>query len=282
MTLLGAHISVAGGLEKAFDRGESLGCAAIQIFTKNQLQWRSAPLPAGVCERFLRRWSESPIQKVVAHASYLINLAAPGTLGEKSSLSLQDEIERCDSLGITEIVLHPGSAKENPVEEAIRLVSGRLRSVLARTEGKRVRILLETMAGQGAFLGAKLEEIAMLVEGTDWDDRIGICLDTCHLFASGYDFRSPEAYERLIFSVDRLVGLERIGCIHLNDSVHARGRRLDRHSHLGDGEIGLSPFGYFVTDERFSFVPCILETPLEGIGHGGDLALLRKLQGGDE
>ncbi len=282
MTLLGAHVSVAGGLEKAFERGESIGCNAMQIFTKNQLQWRSAPLPVAVCERFLRRWRESPIQKVVAHASYLINLADPGSLGERSALSLQDEVERCDSLGIPDIVLHPGSAKDRSAEDALSIVSNRLGTVLERAEGRRVRILLETMAGQGTFLGARLEELETLLEGTGWDQRIGVCLDTCHLFASGYEFRTPESYARLTDAMDRLFGLERVGCIHINDSAHARGRRLDRHSHIGEGEIGLSPFGYFITDERFSCVPCILETPLDGIGHGGDLALLRKLQGGDE
>ncbi|MDI9371229.1 MAG: deoxyribonuclease IV [Synergistaceae bacterium] len=280
MAIIGAHVSIAGGLEKGIERGEALGCEAIQIFTKNQLQWRSAPLSQSRGERFYRAWAESSIQKVVVHASYLINLAAVDATGPKSMTALEDEIERCELLGIDDLVLHPGSSRGRDPESALELVAERLGQIIRRTEHKRVRILLETMAGQGDLLGRDLKQFAFIMERIDWTPRVGICMDTCHLFAAGYELRTKAAYQRLVDQVDSLLGLDRVGCWHLNDSFHDLGRGLDRHAHIGEGELGYDPFAFILNDSLWVNTPCILETPIESDGHARNLAILRKLRGG--
>ena len=280
MAVIGAHVSIAGGLEQAFARGEDLSCEAIQIFTKNQLQWRSGPISQGRGERFLRAWRDSSVRDVVVHASYLINLAATDATGEKSTAALEDEIERCDILGVEDLVLHPGSSRGNPAEESLDLVARRLGAVLGRTSHKRVNILLETMSGQGNHLGSDFREFRRIFETLDWDPRLGICLDTCHMFAAGHDFRTEPAYRRLVGQIDSAVGVERVRCWHFNDSAHPLGRRLDRHAHIGEGELGYAPFSLILGDPLWEQVPCILETPQTGAGYGGDIALLRKLRGG--
>lgn len=260
-------------------RGEEAECQAIQIFTKNQLQWKAAPLSLSVCERFYRAFSESPIRAVVAHASYLINLAAAGTNWKKSLDSLTDEVDRCDQLGIDELVLHPGSHLGEGREKGLQLLSEGLECVLEKTAGTRVRILLETMAGQGNSLGGDLEDMEAVLTSLGWSDRLGLCLDTCHLFASGVDLGSDTAYNRFVRRVDNLIGIERVGCWHLNDSRGERGARLDRHEHLGEGKMGLVPFSLIVNDPRWERIPCLLETPKEGTGDQRNLALLRKMRG---
>lgn len=280
MALLGAHVSIAGGIDKCIARGEALGCEAIQIFSKNQLQWRSAPISHGAAERFHSHWSKSNIVHVVVHASYLINLAATDETGTRSEAALQDEVERCDLLGVDDLVLHPGSSRGRPADEALDLVSRRLGAVLRRTEGKRVRILLETMAGQGSLLGGDFAHFRHIFDALDWHPRLGICLDTCHLFAAGHDIRRDPAYRKLLGKIDNAVGLERVFCWHFNDSVHDLGRGLDRHAHIGEGALGTLPFSLIVNDPLWEHTPCIVETPVTGQGHGGDLALLRKLRGG--
>lgn len=279
MSLIGAHVSAAGGVYRAIERGEALGCEAIQIFTKNQLQWRGAPLPDGVCERFLKMWGKSGIRKVVAHSSYLINLAGSEKIRKKSIDALEDEVIRCDQLGIDDLVLHPGSHRGEGLETGIERIVRSLESLFERTDGLRVRILLETMAGQGEGIGASLDELAAVFDMLGGHDRIGICLDTCHLFAAGYEIRTPDSYERLVGRVDRLFGMENIRCWHLNDSREKKGARKDRHQHIGAGEIGMEPFGRIVTDARWADVPCILETPKEEQGDMKNLSLLRKLRG---
>lgn len=280
MSLIGAHMSVAGGLWLAISRGEEAGCQAIQIFTKNQLQWKAAPLSLSTCERFYRAFSASSIEAVVAHASYLINLAASGTNWGKSLDALSDEIDRCDQLGIDELVLHPGSHRGQGREKGLELLSKGLERVLADSAGTRVRVLLETMAGQGYGLGGNLEDMEAVFARLGWPDRLGLCLDTCHLFASGVDLGSTGAYERFVRRVDNLIGVERVGCWHLNDSRGERGGRLDRHAHLGEGRMGLVPFSLVVNDSRWERIPCLLETPKEGKGDQRNLALLRKMRGG--
>lgn len=280
MAIIGAHVSISGGLEKGIERGEALGCEAIQIFTKNQLQWKSAPLSQSRGERFYRAWAASSIQKIVVHASYLINLAAVDATGPKSVTALEDEIERCELLGIDDLVLHPGSSRGRSAESALELVAERLDAIMDRTVHKRVRILLETMAGQGDLLGRDFKQFAMILEKIDWNPLVGICMDTCHLFAAGFDLRSRAAYQRLLDNVDSSIGLERIGCWHLNDSFHDLGRGLDRHAHIGEGSLGLEPFALILNDPLWADTPCILETPLESPGHAGNMAILRKIRGG--
>ena len=272
-------MSIAGGLWKAIERGELLSCEAIQIFTKNQLQWHSSPLPDHVADRFLRTWRESCIRKVVAHASYLINLDGEENVRRKSIESLVQEIKRCDQLGIEDLVLHPGSHRGVGVEEGLKRLSGSLEEVFVRSEEVRVRILLETMAGAGDGLGANLEELEWVLNSLDWTSRLGICVDTCHIFASGYELRTPYAYEKLVQTLEKLFGLERIRCWHLNDSKEERGSRKDRHQHIGEGKIGEQVFSRIVSDPKWADVPCILETPKEKGSDIRNLTLLRKMRG---
>lgn len=277
--MIGAHISVAGGLHRAIERGEALGCEAIQIFTKNQLQWRASPVSQGACERFLKSWSGSGIRKVVAHASYLINLAGSERIRVKSIDALVDEVRRCDQLGIDDLVLHPGSHRGDGPVAGIGRIAQSLENMYDKTDGLRVRILLETMAGQGDGIGASLEELAAVLDALGRHDRVGICLDTCHLFAAGYEVRTPEGYERVTRRVEKLFGRSRVGCWHLNDSRSERGSGKDRHQHLGEGEIGTDAFGRIVADDRWLETPCILETPKDNGGDLKNLSVLRKLRG---
>ncbi|MEA4878147.1 deoxyribonuclease IV [Aminobacterium sp. MB27-C1] len=280
MPLIGAHVSIAGGLERAIERGEDLECEAIQMFTKNQLQWHSTPISMSRAERFLHAWRRSGIQQVVVHASYLINLASPDETREKSIVALTEEVERCDMLGIDEIVVHPGSSRGRPRDEGIGKLVNSLGQVLQRTSVTRVRILIETMAGQGSILGSSLDELKSVLDHFPQNERLGLCLDTCHLFAAGYELRTFEAYERFVSSLMGKIGLERVGCWHLNDSAHARNSHLDRHQHIGEGELGVLPFSFIVNDSRWNGIPALLETPQNGLGNKGNLTVLRKLRGG--
>ena len=279
MSLIGAHVSIAGGLWKAIERGESLGCEAIQIFTKNQLQWRASPISESVGSRFMAAWSRSAIKKVVAHASYLLNLASGKEKREKSVAALTEEIERCEALGIEDLVLHPGSHLGEGLEYGRKLVAEGLKCALERTSGMRTRVLLETMSGQGYSIGTTIEDLAWILDRVDDPSRAGICLDTCHLFAGGYELRGRASYDRFVRSVEKHIGLERVGCWHLNDSKAEMGSRIDRHQHLGEGFLGLDLFSSIITDPRWKDVPCLLETPKGPPGDRGNIALLRKLRG---
>ncbi len=279
MSLIGTHVSVAGGVWLAPERGDSLGCESIQIFTKNQLQWLAAPLSDSACERFMNAWRQSRISKIVAHSSYLLNLASEGETRTRSLAALADEIRRCEQLGIDELVLHPGSHLGEGIGPGRALVAEGLKQVIDKTGSSRTRILLETMSGQGNTLGSSLEELAWIIESLDDNSRLGVCLDTCHLFAGGYELRGRVSYERLVRSVERLFGIGRVGCWHLNDSKKDMGSHLDRHQHIGEGQIGVEFFSCIVSDPRWGDTPCLLETPKEGSGDEGNLALLRKLRG---
>lgn len=279
MALLGAHISVAGGLHKAIERGCALGCEAIQIFTRNPLQWGGGSLSAAAIDGFRRVLLSSGLKHVVSHASYLINLAGDQNVRARSVAALTEEIERCYQLGIDSLVLHPGSAGSGDRERAFGVLADSLAEVLERTADTPVTILLETMAGQGGVIGVTAEELARVIEAGGWDSRLGVCADICHLFGAGYDMSSAAGYNRAVSSFARHVGLDRIGCWHMSDSKGGRGSNIDRHAHIGLGEIGVIPFGMLVSDVRFRDTPAILETPKEGIGDEGNLALLRKLRG---
>ena len=256
-----------------------MGCEVLQIFTKNQLQWFASPLPLRECERFYRAWRESGISAVVSHASYLINLAGEEPLRGKSMEALIDEIERCAHLGIEDLVLHPGAHLGQGLEKGFLNLTEGLRVVLDRTENTRVRILLENMAGQGTVLGARVDFFRAVLQGLDWSGRIGLCLDTCHLFAAGYELREKGSYEHFVKNLEKNFGLERIGCWHLNDSKAEKGSRRARHQHLGEGELGLKFFSILLSDSRWDNVPLILETPKCGVGDCGNMVLLRKLRG---
>ncbi|MDR1886028.1 MAG: deoxyribonuclease IV [Synergistaceae bacterium] len=279
MSLLGTHVSVSGGLHRAVERATLLGAEAMQIFTRNPLQWHGRSLSLAEVESFRRSLLGSPIKSVIAHSSYLINLAGDDGIRRQSVEALTGEIARCYQLGIDAVVLHPGSSKGGDRGVAIdRLVSS-LGEALGRTQDSPVTVLLETMAGGGGILGSCVEEIAGVLDALGWDDRMGICADICHLFGAGVDVRSDGGYGRLVSSIEKHVGISRVGCWHLSDNKGQRGSNTDRHEHIGQGEIGIIPFGMVVSDERFQDTPCILETPKDGIGDEGNLALLRKLRG---
>ncbi|MDO4988058.1 MAG: deoxyribonuclease IV [Synergistes sp.] len=281
MALIGTHISVAGGLVKAFDRADALGCEAMQIFTRNQRQWQNKPVSLEEARAFYDAWKLSGVKDVTTHASYLINIASDnGEMLNKSRIALIDEIERCGQLGIDKIVLHPGFANNADEETALMTICDSLRFVFDMTQYfKDVNILLETMAGQGSAIGGCLEHFTRIGDELDWPERLAFCVDTCHVYAAGYDLRSADAYERFVSALDRHIGIGNIFCWHINDCKSVRGSHLDRHEHIGEGEIGQAPFSMIVNDERFENVPAILETPKDGIGDVGNLAFLRKVRG---
>lgn len=280
MALIGAHMSVAGGLDKAFERADALGCESMQIFTRSQRQWQARPVSLQEAEGFYRAWQRSNVKAVVSHASYLINIASPdAAVRAKSAAALREEVERCRHLNIDDIVLHPGFAMDAGVDAATANIAETLLRLFDATQEYKTRILLETMAGQGTCVGGDLAHFTEILDKANWHPRIGLCIDTCHVFAAGYDLRSSDAYERLVAAADKHVGLSRVRCWHLNDSKAARGTHLDRHAHLGEGEIGLHPFALLMNDERFEETPTILETPKEGVGDEGNLSFLRKVRG---
>lgn len=261
MPRFGAHESVAGGLHLAFDRIEQAGGEALQIFTRNQRQWRPSPLSEEEIRLFRASWQQHPGMPVASHASYLINLATgKAELAAKSMQALAAELERCNLLGIPSAVLHPGSHGGDGIDVGLRRVVAALDQVLDEHDGDTM-VLLETTAGQGTGMGATFEELGYILANCRHGDRLGVCLDTCHIFAAGYDIRSAEGYDTTMARFDEAIGLDRLQFFHLNDSKKGVGARVDRHEHIGQGEIGLEGFGYLVNDPRFADHPMTLETP---------------------
>ena len=262
MPRLGAHMSIAGGLPRAVDRAQAARCEALQIFTKSAGQWRARPLPAEEIALFRRRVAETGIRPVVAHNSYLINLASSlPSLREQSIVALGDEIDRAESLGLDGLVMHPGSHTTGTERDGLRLIAEGLARLLAERPDGRTKILLEHTAGQGTNLGHRFEHLAEIIDRLGGSARIGVCLDTCHLLTAGYDICTEEGYERAFREFDRLVGLGRLEAFHLNDSKKPCGSRVDRHEHIGQGCIGLEPFRRLLNDPRFRELPMLLETP---------------------
>jgi deoxyribonuclease-4 len=266
--LLGSHVPTIGGVATSVDRAVSIGCTAMQIFVKNNMQWFAKPLPDEEAKAF----TEHPLRKrlgvVVAHAGYLINLGVEGTENhEKSLRSLSDELLRCEQLGIRSLVLHPGSHLGAGIETGIGYVVRNLDLLHAEHPKLKVRITLETTAGQGACLGAKFEEIAEIISRVKDPKRLEVCLDTAHAFAAGYDLSAPKGAEKTFREFDRIIGLKRLSVLHINDSKAALGSRVDRHDNLGNGKIGLDAFRWIMRCKELAEVPKILETP-----KGKDLA----------
>ena len=260
---LGAHLSVAGGVDKSFGRAVELDCTAFQIFTKSNRQWRAKPLKQDEIERYHVQQGETGIQPVVCHASYLLNLGTPDdALWHKSIDALVIELDRCEQLNIPDLVLHPGAHVKSGIEAGVARVAQGLDVVHERLPGYQVRVALEITAGQGTTLGSTFEEIAAIIEATQSEDRLDVCFDTCHALAAGYEFRTPDSYQAMIDEFDQVIGLQRLAVFHVNDSQYDLGSRKDRHEHIGDGFIGLEPFGYFLNDERFKSIPFLLETPV--------------------
>ena len=262
MPRLGAHMSIAGGLPRAVDRAAAARCQSLQIFTKSAGQWRARLLPDEEIALFKRRVAETGIYPVIAHNSYLINLAAASpVLREQSIASLAEEIDRAEALGLYALVMHPGSHTTGTEAEGLRLITEGLAQLLARRPDGKTKILLEHTAGQGTNLGHRFEHLAEIIDGLGANSRIGVCLDTCHLLTAGYDICTPEGYATTFRQFDRVVGLKRLKAFHLNDSKKPCGSRVDRHEHIGRGCIGVEPFRRLLNDPRFGQLPMLLETP---------------------
>lgn len=261
MPFLGAHESVSKGLHLAFDRIARVGGECLQIFTRNQRQWNPRPLGDDEIDRYKDAWQRHDRMVVASHASYLVNLASSkDELREKSIDSFIQELQRCHQLEIPYIVIHPGSHGGDGVEAGLERFTSALDEVVDRA-GSDAMVLIETTAGQGTALGSTFEELAFIRSKARFKDRIGACLDTCHIFAAGYDIRSAEAYQETMDRFDALVGIENLLFFHLNDSKKDLGSRVDRHEHIGTGCIGLEGFSNLLNDPRFSNHPMTLETP---------------------
>ncbi len=261
---LGAHMSIAGGLALALERGHALACGAVQIFLKNQRQWHARPLGDEEVRAFAAARRRTGIQRVFAHASYLINLATPDARQWAQAVDVfTDELERAEALGLSCVVVHPGSHLGGGQEAGMARVTAALDEVTHRTAGYRVRVALENTAGAGGTLGRHPRELATLVTRTARPERLGVCLDTCHLFAAGYDIRKPTEWERALAECADTLGLRGILAFHLNDAASPLGSGLDRHQHIGEGGLGLAPFRRLLADRRLARIPKVLETPKE-------------------
>jgi deoxyribonuclease-4 len=283
--LLGAHMSIAGGVGNALLLGKKVECDAIQIFTKSSRQWASKPYTKEEVELFRINRKETGISTVVAHDSYLLNLGSPDdALRKKSIAAFIDELERCETLGVTNLIAHPGAHVGAGEAEGIKTIAKSLDEVHKACPGYKTRVTLEITAGQGSNLGYRFEQIADIMDATQENDRLRVCFDTEHAFAAGYDIRTQEGYERTFAEFDELIGLERLAAFHLNDSKKEFHSRVDRHEHIGKGFIGVEAFRFLMNDRRFWGLPMCLETP-KGPELKEDklnLRLLRSLMNGQE
>lgn len=265
MPVFGAHLSVAGGLHNAVAEAVELGCGTVQIFSKNSNQWAAKPLVEEDVKRFRSAVRDARLQFPTAHDSYLINLAAPNDeLYRKSIAAFTVELERAEELELTYLVTHPGAHTGSGEGAGLARVVAALDEAHSRCAGFRVKVLLETTAGQGTTLGHRFEHLAALLNGVNAPERLGICLDTCHVFAAGYPIHTEVGYAETFQQFDELIGLSKLELFHINDSVKGLGCRVDRHAGLGLGQIGLEAFKHLTTDPRFQKRPMILETPKEG------------------
>jgi deoxyribonuclease-4 len=254
-------MSVAGGVSLAVERAVAHGCEALQIFCKNANQWRGKPLDREEVRRFRRRVDETALTPVVSHASYLINLATSfEPLRTMSIAALVDELERAESLGLLGVVIHPGTCTAGTEEEALRLVAKALRAAFKARPRGRTMVLLEHVAGQGRTVGYRFEQLARILHHLGGSRRVGVCLDTCHLLAAGYDIANPAGYDETFEAFDRLVGFDRLRVFHGNDSKRPCGSRIDRHEHIGEGHLGLEPFRRLLADPRFASCALLIET----------------------
>lgn len=260
--LLGAHMSISGGVHLAPERGRTAGCSVIQIFTQNANQWRGKMPTDSDAALFREKRAESGIQDVVSHDIYLVNLAsAPGDVRDKSMIAFQEEMQRCSRLGIDKIVMHPGSHLGAGEDTGLKRISDSFNSLFSATPEFTGKVLLENTAGQGSNLGYRFSHLKAIIEGSEYPDRFGVCLDTCHSFAAGYDLKTAAGYAAAFAEFEREIGLERLACFHMNDSKKGLESHVDRHEHIGQGTLGLEPFRMLLNDSRFKAVPKILETP---------------------
>jgi deoxyribonuclease-4 len=262
--LIGAHTFVSGGPASAVEAAEKLGFTAMQIFTKNNNQYFARDLTEEEISAYKEKLSKSNIKFVVSHDSYLINLCAKDPVGlEKSRSAFVKELERCEQLGIPHLNFHPGAHTGQGEEEGIRIIAESLNFAHEKTKGFKTKSMLEATAGQGTALGYKFEHLKKIINLVDEPDRMSVCIDTAHIWAAGYNIRDPKEYKKVIKEFDDIVGLERLQCIHMNDSKKDLGSRVDRHDHIGKGFIGLEGFTNIMNDKKLEKVPKILETPKE-------------------
>lgn len=275
--LIGAHISTQGGVHTVFERAAAIDASAVALFAKNSNQWKGKVLTDEDCANFA---SLRTVRPLLTHASYLINLATTSEeLHRKSIAAMIDELDRAERLGIHAVVLHPGAHLGAGPRSAIDQIARSLDQIHAALPQHRVVTLLETAAGQGSCVGCSFEELGQMLKRLDDPRRAGICIDTCHIFAAGYDLRTRDVYERTMEEMERHVGTDNVGAIHLNDSKKPLGSRVDRHQHIGEGELGLEPFRFLLNDSRFARIPKVLETPktVETESDRLNLARLRSL-----
>lgn len=263
MPLLGAHMSIAGGLHKALERGRAVGCDTIQLFTRPNVAWQANPITEDDARAFDDARRQTGIDLAVAHDCYLINVGSTDPIIYRKSMdALVDEVLRADQLGLPYLVMHPGAHGGRGEEAGLKRIAQSLSEVHRRTPDAEVKILIETTAGMGSALGHTFEQLRDTIEHTkDGDRRLGVCFDTCHTFAAGYDTRTEKGCREVFAHFDRVVGIERLRAFHLNDSKGDLGAHLDRHEHIGRGKLGLAPFRFLLNDPRFAAHPMYLETP---------------------
>lgn len=278
-TLLGAHLSVAGGLHQAIIKAEELNCTAVQFFSKNNRQWHTNPLSTQEIEKFKEARASSKIRSTIIHASYLINIGSlDQQISNKATTALQEELTRAEQLEVDHLVFHPGSHKNSGEIACLDMIALNINHILNNIKPGKTKFSIETMAGQGTNVGSSFEQLAHIYNAVEQKDRVGFCLDTCHIFAAGYDILTKEAYQNVMAKFDAILGLHKLQVIHLNDSKKPLGSRVDRHEHIGQGQLGIEPFRYIMNDIRLEHVPKILETPKDNDEHDAmNLAVIRGL-----
>ncbi|KAF0218467.1 MAG: deoxyribonuclease [Geobacteraceae bacterium] len=276
---IGAHMSIAGGIFNAPERGVKVGCGVVQIFTQNSNQWRGKPVTDSDVALFKEKWCASGMNEIVSHDIYLINLAAPpGEIRDKSLAAFQEEMERCSRLGIEKIIMHPGAHLGEGEEVAIGRIIDAFDLLFEKVADYTGKVLLETTAGQGSNVGYIFEHLNRIIKGSAFSDRFAVCYDTCHTYAAGYDITTEKGYQAVFAEFNRIIGLERLQAFHMNDSKKGLNSRVDRHEHIGKGAMGLDGFRLLVNDPRFAKIPKVLETP-KGDDDEMDIVNLKTLRG---
>ena len=281
MPILGAHMSMAGGYYKAVEIAARCGCDCVQLFTKNNNQWRAKEITQADVDRFQSALKQLGIKHPISHDSYLINMASPDkALWKKSADALVVELQRAEQLGIPYVVAHPGAYTTSSESRGLKAIIRALNEVHKQTRGIRAQCLLETTAGQGSNLGWRFEHLATVLDGVKDPDRVGICFDSCHVFAAGYPMETEKEYKATMRQLNKTIGVKQIRAFHMNDSKAKFGSRVDRHAKIGTGQMGLAPFRHLMNDRRFRRVPMYLETP-KGQENGEELDVinLRTLRG---
>ena len=276
--ILGAHVSTAGGIHNSIKNGNNLKCDAIQIFLANPNRWESKPPTEEVIEKFSEAWKDSPIQDVIVHDIHLSNLTSPKKdVLEKSRVQFQQMMELSQTVGVQHIVTHLGAHLGEGEDFGLKQLSDSFDLLFETSEAPDVVVLLETTAGQGTNLGYRFEHLRDVIGMSKYPDRFGVCLDTCHVFAAGYDIRTESDCDSTFDKFDEIIGLERLKAFHINDAKSEYESRVDRHEHIGEGNIGTTAFMYILNDSRFAETPLIIETPNMNTMHGKNLTTLRGL-----